>query len=560
MRIASTSALALCLASSFTFAQTVPGDLDIIRDRQERLLEEQQRRLEELRNLPGAVPERPPVDDADGRCFDIQRIRLDGAALITPAKQALLVEPFIGRCLGTAQLNEVLKTVTDFYLDRGYVTARAYLPQQDLSDGELEVLVIEGRLEGLDSSALASERELAMAFPGRVGDRLNLRELEQLVDQLGRLPSRQVELELLPGDAVGGSRVQLQGQRSKPWHVAASRHNDGQRSTGEQQWDASLVWDSPLGLGDQVRVRGGGDAVSDRWRHSANQSVVYGLPYGWWTVDYSYSQSYYRTRTQAAGFAFASDGESKRHQLSAERVIHRDHLGKSAMNVGMAHLRTRNYIENSLLDSSSHRLSELQLGFNHGRRLGGAFVNADLGWQQGIGAFDAQSNGTPQGSQPVARYNKYTLTLSYLQPFRLWGEGFSADSLVNGQRSEDVLFGPQRMSLGGLASVRGFKDQSLAGDSGFYWRSNLRWRRAVLTPALRAWVSEYGAALGYDLGEIRATSHNTGQSGRLSGQALELSARGKHTAVSVTFARSLQRPDALLDGEHPTYFRFDLFF
>ncbi len=34
-----------------------PGDQDLIRDRQDRLLEEQQRRLEELRNLPGKAAE-----------------------------------------------------------------------------------------------------------------------------------------------------------------------------------------------------------------------------------------------------------------------------------------------------------------------------------------------------------------------------------------------------------------------------------------------------------------------------------------------------------------------
>lgn len=558
----SSSAIALAFFVSFSaIAQTSPGDIDLIRDRQDRLLEEQQRRLDELRNLPGALPEREPLaDDDPTRCFDIERIDLQGATLVTPAQQATLLEPFIGRCLGANQLNDVLSVVTAYYLDRGYVTARAYLPQQDLSDGELEILVIEGRLEGLDSSELASDRELAMAFPGNVGDRLNLRELEQLVDQLGRLQSRQVQLELLPGDDVGGSRVQLQGQRSKPWQVGVSRHNDGQRSTGEQQWDASLVWDSPLGLGDQIRLRGGGDAVSDRWRHSASQSLMYGVPFGWWTFDYSYSQSYYRTRTQAAGFAFASDGESKRHQLSAERVIHRDNVGKSAVNAGLAHLRTRNYIENSLLESSSHRLSELQLGFNHGRRIGSAFVNGDLGWQHGIGAFDAQSNGSPQGSQPVARYHKYTLTMSYLQPFRLWDESFSVDSMAYGQRSEDVLFGPQRMSLGGLSSVRGFKDQSLSGDSGFYWRNNLRWRRALNVAPISPWLTEYGIALGYDLGEIRPTRHNPGQAGRLSGNAIELSLRGRNIAASLTFARSLDRPESLMRNEHPAHFRFDLFF
>ena len=108
--------------------------------------------------------------------------------------------------------------------------------------------MVEGRLEGLDSSELASDRELTMGFPGQPGEVLDLRELEQLVDQLNRLPSRQAQLELVPGEEVGGSRVRLQGQRDKPWRAGLNRHNDGQKSTGEQQWGLSFDWDSPLGL------------------------------------------------------------------------------------------------------------------------------------------------------------------------------------------------------------------------------------------------------------------------------------------------------------------------
>ncbi|MDI6529535.1 ShlB/FhaC/HecB family hemolysin secretion/activation protein, partial [Pseudomonas otitidis] len=71
---------------------------------------------------------------------------------------------------------------------------------------------------------------------------------------------------------------------------------------------------------------------------------------------------------------------------------------------------------------SSPRITETQLGFNHGRRLGSAFVNLDLGWQQGIGALDAKNSRIDGKSGTNARYDKYSLTASYLQPFQLLGE------------------------------------------------------------------------------------------------------------------------------------------
>ncbi|MEH3021629.1 MAG: ShlB/FhaC/HecB family hemolysin secretion/activation protein [Pseudomonas oryzihabitans] len=556
----------VCLFSlSSAYAQvvpTTPGDTDLIRNRQDRLLEEQQKRLQELQELPGPAvqPETPPTSD-DGRCFTLRTIVLQGADHLSAAERARLTQPYEGQCVGVNQLNALLKAVTDHYIGRGYVTSRAYLPQQDLSQGTLTILVVEGKLESIkpaEGSGL-TPRELNRAFPGDPGKLLNLRELEQLVDQLNRLPSNQVQMDLVPGQQVGGSEVQIKNAPGKPWRASLSRNNNGQASTGEQQWGLGFEWDNPLGLADQLILRGGHDGVSDSDQLSKNGYLAYSLPWGWWTFDYSYSQSRYRSQAESNGFAFEQSGKSENQQFKAERVVHRDAVSKTALNGGLSLLHTDNYIEDSRLAVSSNRITELQVGFNHGRRFGSAFVNLDLGWQRGIGAFAAQGDLTTGPGQPTARYSKYTATLSYLQSFQLLGENLSFSSLATGQYSEDVLFSPQRLSLGGLSSVRGFKDQSLSGDTGGYWRNDLRWSRAVTWAWLQPVFSQYGAGLGYDQGVIQGGRYNPEVRGRLSSNSLELFARGRYLAASVTFAHSLERPDALPEREHPVYFSVDLF-
>ncbi|AMS23937.1 ShlB family hemolysin secretion/activation protein [Pseudomonas synxantha] len=542
--------------------QNAPGITDLIRDRQDRLLEDQQRRIEELKDLPGksAAPA-APVAPVDTRCFPIKTIELGGADALTEGERTGLIKPYIGQCLGVPQLNEVLKVITDRYLAKGLVTSRAYLLQQDLSSGNLKIQVVEGRLEslkGAEGSGI-TDRQLAMSFPGKQGELLNLREIEQMVDQLNRLPSNQAQMELAPGKAVGGSDVLVKNTPQKPWRVGLSRHNGGQRSTGEQQWGASLDWDNPLGLADQLSLRGGHDAVSDHQRTSRNSMLSYSVPFGWWNLSYSYIETEYRSQAQANNFKFKQTGDSQNHQLRLERVIHRDALSKTSLNTGIAYLRTNNFIEDSKLALSSNRLSEAQLGINHGRRIGGSFLNIDLGMQNGIGAFDAQANHHPKPGQADARYRKYTATLSYLYPFRLWGESLSFSSLMTGQHSEDVLFSPQRMSLGGQSSIRGYKDQMLAGDSGGYWRNDLRWSRPVTWAWMQPVFTEYGTSLGYDQGVISHGRYNAEQHGRMSSNSVELFARGKNVAASVTFAHSLERPEAITDREAPIYFRVDFF-
>ena len=553
----------LCLSPLNTVhAAPTPGDTDLIRERQDRLLEEQRRRLEELKELPGK-PVKPvqPAAPVDRRCFPIKDIELKGVDSLSAAERERLLKPYIGQCLGVAQLNELLKVITDHYIEKGLVTSRAYLPQQDLSGGHLKVLVVEGRLEGLKGAqgSQLSERELGMAFPGKRGDLVNLREIEQMVDQLNRLPSNQAQMELSPGKNVGGSEVLVKNTPQKPWRAGLSRSNDGQRSTGEQQWGTTFDWDSPLGLADQLMLRGGHDAMTDHQHTSSNAMLYYNVPWGWWNFSYIYSQSEYRSQIAANGYNFKQTGDSENHQLRAERVIHRDAVSKTSLNAGLSYLRTNNFIEDSKLKLSSNRISEMQYGINHGRRVGSAFINLDLGIQEGIGALDAQGNHHPGPGEPNARYRKYTATATYQQPFKVWGESFNFTSLMTGQRSEDVLFSPQRTSLGGLSSIRGYKDQSLSGDSGGYWRNDLRWTRPVTLEWLHPVFAEYGTSLGYDQGVISANRYNGDQHGRMSSNSVELFARGQHVAASVTFAHSLERPDALTEREAPIYFSVDFF-
>ncbi|MDV0916573.1 POTRA domain-containing protein, partial [Enterobacter asburiae] len=76
----------------------------------------------------------------------------------------------------------------------GYITSRAFLTEQDLSGGQLNIVVLEGRLEAIRLEG-ETPRMLKMAFPGRVGGILNLRDIEQGMEQINRLRSEPVQIE-----------------------------------------------------------------------------------------------------------------------------------------------------------------------------------------------------------------------------------------------------------------------------------------------------------------------------------------------------------------------------
>src|SRR5690606_22322475 len=109
-----------------------------------------------------------------------------------------------GRCLGQQGLSQLLKHLNGNLLARGNVTSRLALPEQDLKS---EILVLHFFPGYLDEIQLPEgyRGSWRTAFPMRHGDVLNLRDLEQGLEQIKRLASQDVQMEIKPSDETGYS-------------------------------------------------------------------------------------------------------------------------------------------------------------------------------------------------------------------------------------------------------------------------------------------------------------------------------------------------------------------
>ncbi len=117
---------------------------------------------------------------------------------------------------------------------------------------------MEGRLqqiraEGADLPA----RTLKMVFPGMEGKVLNLRDIEQGMEQINRLRTEPVQIEISPGDREGWSVVTLTALPEWPVTGSVGIDNSGQKNTGTGQLNGVLSFNNPLGLADNWFVSGG---------------------------------------------------------------------------------------------------------------------------------------------------------------------------------------------------------------------------------------------------------------------------------------------------------------
>ncbi|HOX99917.1 MAG TPA: POTRA domain-containing protein [Zoogloea sp.] len=176
-----TSVLAMPLAGQ---AQVpLPGDVNQAIQEGARILREQeqyerQRRGSEAlkRQRPGGeapmlIPPSGDEDQRDSRCVDVGSLMLTGATRLSEAELADVRQAVVGKCVTSTMINGVLAKLTNLYAARGYITTRAYVPPQDVAEGVLRIVVLEGLVARIDVRPPGSA-SAATAFPGLTGGHL----------------------------------------------------------------------------------------------------------------------------------------------------------------------------------------------------------------------------------------------------------------------------------------------------------------------------------------------------------------------------------------------------
>ncbi|CAN7752875.1 ShlB/FhaC/HecB family hemolysin secretion/activation protein [Variovorax sp. LjRoot290] len=536
-------------------AQIDPNALDrqnqlIERQQQERLRQEQER----------ALPQRPPpggtdlrtiepkvsVPDIGAPCRDIRVIRIGGASRLPEDVGNAITRDYAGRCLGAAELEAILAALTKSYIDRGFITTRAYLPAQDLRSGVLEIAVVEGRIERFElqqTGRSAGAVSIPGAFPAHPGDLLNLRDLEQGIDQLNSLSLNEATLDLQPGSQPGQSVVVVRNKARLPVHLFTTYDNTGTPATGEKSASATLSLDSLLGLNELIAITRRQSVPHEREHNSGMTALRASVPFGYSSFSVDASESdYTNTLVLPSGRKLASEGRTATQSLGVDRVVYRDQASRASMSAKLTAQDSRNFLGGEFLSVSSRKLSTLDLGTAAFTQLAGGVLNARLGFVRGLTILGALED--PAGLSdklPHAQFSKFALDLGYSRRFDIGGQPLLWSSQFSGQRSRDTLYGSQQILVGGIASVRGSLLNTLSGDSGYYWRNEiaLPWQTVAGGETLSGRVY-----VGYDFG--RVSNHADGvPSGSMSGATLGASLLWRGLSVDLFASRALHLPASM---------------
>lgn len=559
---------ALFIPVNVVFAQTAA-------EQQQQIIQEQQQRQQALRdrieqqqNQHQSINTLPQPDSdktLGGPCFSISTIELDGATHLPVAIEQQLIGPYLNQCIDLDKINQLLKAISNWYFEQGYITSRAYVAAQDLSTGHLVITVIEGKIESIELRDPNSRVNTSTAFPFAEEKLLNLRDIEQGLEQINRLQSNRTTMDLVPGELPGSSVIQLKSTTTKPWVASLSRDNSGQESTGELMNGLFLGLDNPLGLNDYSYLNVQKDNTQANDKASKSIAWHWDMPLGYWNmgVDINYFEYLSRVVVENITSAFETSGTSLSQQLFLSRVVYRDQDSKLKLNTSLERKKTQNFIEDVLLDSS-RVLGIANIGLQYDKYLPNQNQwQLALNYYRGLSLFDAPKDEERAMGAPKAQFDKFSASINYQQHsvFKL-SEKITIplffQSKLNLQHSSDRLFGSEQISIGSLYTVRGYKGSSISASSGAYWRNSLTLPFRIQSgDSILQSISPF---IALDIGTIRDRDHVYSKDtyANLKGWAMGARLSGKYFSINLVYAKPIDNPRWLSASQEQWYFNLSM--
>lgn len=455
--------------------------------------QERERQLrEQLDKQPDVRTELPEADGQDATlpinespCFRIDNVALIGDAadrfqwaLSAADRGQDVVE---SRCLGSQGINLVMRRIQNAIIAKGFVTTRIFAGPQDLTQGALTLTVVPGRIreiryaDGSDGQTLT----LLTALPARAGDILNLRDVEQGLENLKRVPTAEADIQIEPTDNAGESDLTIVRKQQLPLRVSLSMDDSGSKSTGKYQGAFSLSVDNPLRMNDLFYVSAGhslfGDSnPRDSQKGTENYNAYYSIPYGYWQLSVSASQYDYHQTVPGYQSNYKYSGKSKNADARLSRILYRDGSRKTTASVRGWMQESKNFIDDAEVEIQRRRTAGWELGLNHREFIGSAIVDANVSWRQGTGAFNAITAPEEEFGEGTSRPRILNADLQYNQPFSLGPLNLRYSNQWRAQWNQTALVPNDRFSIGNRYTVRGFDGEyTLAGERGWFVRNDL---------------------------------------------------------------------------------------
>jgi hemolysin activation/secretion protein len=572
------AAVASVLTSTSAFAQANPSApnpfVEQLRQQErERALREQQEKSVDarLQDAPKADASRLP--ESESPCFRIDRLVLAGErsedfqwALQAAAGPEANDTP-LGRCLGTQGVNIVMARLQQAVIARGYVTTRVLAAPQDLATATLTFTLVPGRIAAIratpdSSTRFASSNRLLLlgAIPARPGELLNLRDIEQGLENLKRAPTAEADIQIEPSTAPdarpGDSDLVVKYTQARMLRGTLSLDDSGTEATGKYQAGATVSADNLFGLNDLFYVNANhsidGHGLGNPGRDTEGQTVHYSLPWGYWQLGFTASNSQYHQSVAGLAQDYIYAGKTNNAEVKLSRLIYRDQHRKTTFAIRAFRRESRNFIDDTQIENQHRVVGGWEASLSHKEFIGQATLDGSFALRQGTGAFGARRAPEEAFDEGTSRFRLTTADVSLNAPFQLGAQKLRYAGQWRAQWNQTALTPQDRFGIGGRYTVRGFDGEtSLLGERGWLLRNDIGWA-----------VGQSGAEVyaGIDYGRVGGPSVALLQGNHLAGGVIGVRGACKGLNYDVFVGAPISKPEGYRTARVTTGFNLNLSF
>ncbi|MGB6300910.1 MAG: ShlB/FhaC/HecB family hemolysin secretion/activation protein [Rivularia sp. (in: cyanobacteria)] len=406
----------------------------------------------------------PDTTFPSGIAFFVKEIQIKGNSVLQDEIDRLK-QPLENKKIAFEQLLQLRSQITQLYADNGYISSGAFIPtNQNVANGIVQIQVVEGELEDISITGLqrlpkSYVRSRIRRFAGKP---LNQQRLEQALQLLQIDPViERVNAELTAGSVPGNNILQLQITEAPAFHAGVTFANNQSPSVGEQQASIFLAHDNLFGFADEFSAEYGITEGLDVY--NLNYFIPFNALDG--TIGVRFSNSDSRIiEDEFNDLDIRSETETLSFNLR-QPIINTPN-NELALGLAFDLRRTQTFILDDIPfsftegpEEGESKLSVIRFSQDWLRRNTNSVLAARSQFSVGIDAFDATVNDTGTDGRFVAWVGQFQ-----------WVQRLSPRILmlakVNTQLTGDSLLSAEKISIGGVDTVRGYRQNKVVTDSG----------------------------------------------------------------------------------------------
>ncbi len=420
------------------------------------------------------------------------------------------VRTYYNQPLDKEMVTAIKKRVTQYYQINNRPIVAVSVPQQDISEGVLQLVVTEGKLGKVyckENKWFKSDR-YEDAIKLEPGENIASDILNQNLYWLNRNPFRHVDAVYKPGEVEGTTDIELLCADRFPLRVYTGIDNTGNDVTGNNRLFAGFNWGDVFWTDQRLSYQ---FITSSDFKRFRAHTLFYEIPLPWWQHMLNLYGGYSRVDADFSvpniqGAKFRTHGFSVQGSLRYDIALKPRKNFLHEISTGFDFKRTNNNLDLGgipVISQNNVNLTQLMLGYNLGYEIKPVSISWEIEgfWSPGKWISD-QTNADYQSLRPFAK-SQYAYARTALTFVWRFYKKWAIHNYFRGQIAKVNLLPSEEYGVGGYNTVRGYKERIVNGDNIFIWNLEFRTPPVSILNALAGWKKfndEFQFLLFYDYG------------------------------------------------------------